>query len=330
MMRISLTRSHISLGAASLMFLTLRAPTIFAQNDSTVTSYPPPIGRLVDIGARRLHLYSQGSGSPAVIIENGNSAVSVDWALVQPEIAKMTRICTYDRAGNAWSDKGSANGSVQQTVDDLHLLLRKAGIHPPYVLVGASIGSLYTLAYQRRYPEEVVGLVLDDPAGDEGLRYLVNGKDMPIYEMTGADMRSAFKPFLKNPPQYQAPTKIEEPFDRLPANLQSVHLWAEKKFFAEKDIINDLITADSWREEFIALRRERLGSTHPLGDIPLILLGRNQSDRERRQGELQAMTALSSAGKLTIAENSGHEIHLYRPDVVIQSILDVLRDARSK
>ncbi len=291
---------------------------------------PPPLGQLVNIGGRQLHLFCLGSGSPTVIIENGNSAFSIDWALVQPDVAKVTRVCTYDRAGYAWSEKGAANGSVQQTIDDLHLLLRTAHISPPYVLVGASIGGLYTRAYQRRYPEEVVGLVLDDPTGDEGLKYMVKGKDTPIYEMSRDDMRGAFKPLLNNPPHYDAPTKIEEPFDRLPSKLQPVRLWALQKFFAEMDIFNDMITTDSWREEFIALRRQRLGSAHPLGSLPLIVLGRNQNDWDVRQKDLEAMTALSTAGRLIVAENSGHEIHLYRPDLVRQSIREVVSAARRR
>jgi pimeloyl-ACP methyl ester carboxylesterase len=271
-----------------------------------------------------------GHGAPAVIIENGQSSFSVDWGLVQPEVAKVTRVCTYDRAGYAWSERGPATGSVEQTVDDLHLLLRAARVSPPYVLVGASIGALYAQGYQRRYPSEVVGLVFDDPAGEEGAKYMVNGKDMPIYEMTGADMRAAFKPLFTNPPRYEPPTKIEEPYDRLPPKLQPLRLWASQKFFAEMDIINDLITADSWRSEFIALRRRRLASPHPLGSLPLIVLGRNQEDNATRQKDLRTLKTLSSAGKLIIVENSGHAIHLYRPDLVTQSIRAIVSAGRAR
>lgn len=295
-----------------------------------VADPPRPLGQLVDIGSRRLHLHCMGSGSPAVIMENGQSSFSIDWALVQPEVAKLTRVCTYDRAGYAWSERGPATGSVEQTTDDLHLLLRTAGVRPPYVLVGHSIGGLYVQGYQRRYPREVAGLVLIDPAGEEGAKYMVNGKDMPIYEMTGADMRTAFKPLFIKPPHYDPPTKIEEPFDRLPPKLQPLRLWASQKFFAEMDVINDLITADSWRGEFIALRRRRLASPQPLGSLPLIVIGRNQEDNDTRQKDLRNLTALSSAGKLIIAENSGHAIHLYRPDLVVQSIRQVLSAARNK
>jgi pimeloyl-ACP methyl ester carboxylesterase len=301
-----------------------------AVRGQDVAPIPPPLGRLVDIGSRRLHLYCVGHGSPAVIVENGQSSFSMDWGLVQPGVAKITQVCTYDRAGYAWSERGPATGSVEQTSDDLHLLLRMAGVRSPYVMVGASIGALYVQGYQRRYPNEVVGLVLDDPAGEEGAKYLVNGKDMPIYEMTGADMRAAFKPLFTNPPHYDPPTKIEEPYDRLPPSLQPLRLWAWQKFFAEMDVVNDLITADSWRSEFIALRRWRLSSPHPLGSLPLIVLGRNQEDNATRQKDLRALTALSSTGKLIIAENSGHAIHLYRPELVTRSITEVVTAARTR
>jgi pimeloyl-ACP methyl ester carboxylesterase len=118
---------------------------------------PPPPGQLIDLGERRLHLNCTGSGSPAVIAENGSGAFSIDWALVQPEVSKFTRFCSYDRAGYAWSDAGPTRDSVEETADDLHLLLHVAGVRPPYVLIGASLGGLYIRAYQRRYPNRIVG-----------------------------------------------------------------------------------------------------------------------------------------------------------------------------
>jgi pimeloyl-ACP methyl ester carboxylesterase len=284
----------------------------------------------VDLGGRRLHLNCTGSGAPAVVIENGSSGFSVDFALVQPEVAKFTRVCTYDRAGHAWSDAGPARGAVEPTVDDLHLLLRRAGVRPPYVLVGASLGGIYTRAYQRRYPEEVVGLVLDDPTSDEGLGYRVNGKDKLITEMSARDMREHFAPLLRSGWHREPPAGIEEPFDRLPKDLQAARLWAARKFVAEDDIYPEYIAAESWRQEFIALRRERLRQKHPLGSLPLVVMGRKQADWETRRRHLDELTALSGAGKLVVAEGSGHEIHLYRPDLVVQAIREVVTAARDK
>ena len=72
----------------------------------------------MDLGGRRLHTILAGAGSPAVVIETGAGAFSVDWTLVQPEVAKVTRVLTYDRAGYAWSDRGP----TQDTID----LVRKS------------------------------------------------------------------------------------------------------------------------------------------------------------------------------------------------------------
>jgi pimeloyl-ACP methyl ester carboxylesterase len=262
--------------AASLLAGLAVSTTYPAAAADDAPTVPP--GRLVDLGGRKLHLNCTGSGSPAVIVENGSSGFSMDWALVQPEVAKFTQVCTYDRAGHAWSEPGPTRGSVEQTVDDLHFLLHKAGIQPPYVLVGASLGGIYTRAYQRRYPEEVVGLVLDDPTSDEGLGYRVNGEDKLIHEMSAQDMRDAFKPLLRDGWHGESPAEVEEPYDRLPKELQTARLWAARKFIAEADIYQEMVSAESWRQEFIALRRERLRQEHALGSLPLIVLGRKQDD----------------------------------------------------
>src|SRR5882762_8109125 len=116
------------------LVLFVRSPRVFGQPDTTAT--PTPLGRLVDIGGRRLHLRATGIGTPTVIVENGSSSFSIDWALVQSKVSLFTQICTYDRAGFAWSDRGPEGNTVEEVVDDLHLLLRTAGVPPPYVLVG--------------------------------------------------------------------------------------------------------------------------------------------------------------------------------------------------
>ena len=87
--------------------------------------YAPP-GKLIDIGGRKLHLYCTGTGSPIVILMAGGGAFSIDWALVQPKVAQNTRVCSYDRSGLAWSDRGPKDETVEQTVSDLHILLKNA------------------------------------------------------------------------------------------------------------------------------------------------------------------------------------------------------------
>ncbi len=292
---------------------------------------PPPLGKLVDLGGRKLHLYCTGAGSPTVIAENGSSGFSIDWYLVQSQVSTFTRMCSYDRAGFAWSDRGPVINTVEQTMDDLHLLLRTAEIAPPYILVGHSIGGMLVRAYQRRYPEEVVGMVLVDATPEEDLGYRVNGVNKLGISMTYEEMESVYAPLLKNPPPRPAlPEKIEEPEDKLPPNLQQAELWAARKWIAEIDMPHSWITAESWKEEFIALHRQRLAQPHVLGDLPLIVLrrGRRSDDvLNQREAELPLM---SSVGVLRIAQESDHEIQLYQPDLVTQAIRDVLKMATKR
>src|SRR5262249_53963409 len=114
-------------------------------------------------------------------------------------------------------------------------------------------------------------------------------------------------------------------------NLQVARLWATRKLLAERDLTSlVMVTNESWRQEFIALRRARLSQPHSLGNLPLIVLGRNQSDNAKRQKHLAELMALSSAGKLIIADNSGLEIHLYSPELVVQAIQEVVNATRRK
>jgi pimeloyl-ACP methyl ester carboxylesterase len=302
-------------------------PKPAASQPKPSAATPAPVGKLIDLGGRRLHAIISGRGSPAVVVENGSGAFSIDWTLVQPEVAKFTQICTYDRAGSAWSDPGPVMDGVEQTVDDLHLLLQKAGVRPPYVLVGASLGGMFVRAYQRRNPDQLAGMVLVDATHDEGFAF--GGKPLPF--MTAEDVQRLFESFRQNPPPpAELPTVVEDPIDRLPKELQASRLWADRKYQGIRDFSRGMVTVDSWRQESIALRRQRLSEAHPLGNLPLTVLGRTKdSDARRRklQGEL---AALSSVGRLVWAENSGHEVHLYRPDVVVQAIREMIEGARGK
>src|SRR6185503_7396802 len=136
----------------------------------------PPPGRLVDVGGRKLHVNCAGSGSPTVVLEAGASSFALDWSLVQPEIARTQRVCSYDRAGSGWSDPRPDVETPARIAADLHAALAAAGERPPYVLVGHSAGGLYVRLYQLEHPNEVVGLVLVDPATEDRLFTLFQGR----------------------------------------------------------------------------------------------------------------------------------------------------------
>jgi hypothetical protein len=118
------------------------------------------IGRSVDIGGRKLNLFCSGEGSPAVILDSGGHTAGYSWIAMQPEIAKITRTCWYDRAGYGWSDPGPSPRTFEAIANDLHTLLHAANIPPPYVLVGATAAGFHVRVYNGLYPNDVAGAVL--------------------------------------------------------------------------------------------------------------------------------------------------------------------------
>jgi pimeloyl-ACP methyl ester carboxylesterase len=323
-------KSRRSLPACALVVLV--ATTLpHRANAQDSTAAPPPIGQLVDIGGRRLHLTCTGRGSPTVIVENGSSSFSIEWALVQPAVSAFTRICTYDRAGFAWSDRGPEDNTVEETMDDLHHLLAVARVPGPYVLVGHSIGGMYVRAYQRRYSADVVGLVLVDATPEEDLEYLSGGKSVAGVFLTWDQLAQAYAPYLKNPPPpRELPTKLDPPDDRLSPELQRDLLWAYRLWLSRIDMPHSWISAESWREEFVALRTLRLAQPHALGDLPLIVLRRGLRTNDTLNQREADLAALSSVGKLIVAPESDHDIHLWSPDLVVSAIRDVVTAARRR
>lgn len=292
--------------------------------------YPPP-GRLIDIGGRKLHLYCTGTGSPTVILVAGGGAFSIDWALVQPKVAQDTSVCSYDRAGLAWSDPGPADETVEQTISDLHILLKKSGEKGPYLLVGASIAGIYIQAYQRAFPKEVAGLVFSNSSNRIGR--LVNGKPGLIWELTEEQIRSTFP--LAASDKGHAPTKEDDPIDRLPSDLRSVRLWLGYKLWQKWEPTKE--TADStlsWRTEFRKEFAETDASKdYPLGALAVVVLSSGplapESKRHSHDEAGPRLDFLSSNTLHVTATGSGHEIHLYQPDLVAKTLVRAVLAIRS-
>jgi pimeloyl-ACP methyl ester carboxylesterase len=152
----------LMIGVVSLAALGAAYQSIATALDKR--AYPPP-DQMIGVGGYQMHLYCTGAnadGSPTVILENGLGSISSAWALVQPEIAKATRVCSYDRAGMGWSDSSPDPRDAQQIAEELHTLLHNANVRGPFVLVGWSFGGLYVREYAGQYGDEVIGLVLID------------------------------------------------------------------------------------------------------------------------------------------------------------------------
>ena len=119
--------------------------------------------RLVDVGGHRLYVKCMGRGGPTVILEASAGAHSSTWSLIQPEIARFTTVCSYDRAGRGKSEPGPVPRTSQTVVNELRALLSNAGIRGPYVLVGHSLGGFHLQLFARQDGgRQVAGVVLVD------------------------------------------------------------------------------------------------------------------------------------------------------------------------
>jgi pimeloyl-ACP methyl ester carboxylesterase len=311
---------------AVIVALVLAMPTL----TQSPQPYPPP-GRLVDIGGRRLHLYCTGEGSPTVVLLAGGGAFSIDWAVVQPKLAQHTRVCSYDRAGLAWSDPGPADETVEQTISDLHTLLKNGGEKSPYLLVGASVGGIYIQAYQRAFPTEVAGLVFSNSSNRIGR--LVKGKPGLIWKLSEEQIRSTFP--LAASDKGQAPTREDDPFDRLPSDLRAVRLGLDIKLWQNWEPTKEKPDSTlSWRNEFLKEFAETDARKHPLGSLPVVVIS---SEPAAPESELQThdeaaprLDFLSSNTIHVTATGSGHEIHLYKPDIVAATLLRTVQAIRTR
>jgi pimeloyl-ACP methyl ester carboxylesterase len=172
--------------------------------------------RMIDVGGFRLAIYCRGTGSPTIVLESGGGRSSAAWLGIEPVLGKTTRVCSYDRPGLGSSDARVLPEPVPavKVVEELHTLLMKAGVKPPYVLGGWSLGGFFNRLYTKRYPDEVVGLVAVDgtpiglpgepswmrPAGQPPID-LLGGPGFPdSYYYAAADAELAAAPDLGSRP----------------------------------------------------------------------------------------------------------------------------------
>lgn len=258
------------------------------------------------------------------------------WATVQPEIARRTTACSYDRAGLGFSDPSSRAGTSVNAVDDLHRLLVAAALKPPYVLVGHSLGGMYVRLYADKYPAEIAGMVLVDPVSEEqGRRYTALDlstktlNDQYVARIHDECIPASAKGFDRSSEVYKRCVGGPDPhfsaeFNQALADNQStaVHfqaVWSE------------------WANVFRTSSDQVRAAKRSFGDMPLIVLSRapfalqpneTQAMRDAKNQlwmELHdALASLSTRGVNRVVPGAGHYIQFDQPDAVIGAVSEVL------
>ena len=305
------------------LLLLLAATGFLYENISEARDrrFNPMAGKLVDVGGFKMHIDCSGQGSPAVILDSGLGDSYTSWYKVQPLIARFTRVCSYDRAGIGYSDASSRPRTSKVIAEELHTLLQAAGIAPPYVLVGHSMGGYDVRLYASLYRAEVTGMVLVDSAHPE------QGKRLPGFNDADARVirRLEFMEFT------------------MPLGLPRVCGFcsgdptvraAECNFHTLREKVAE--------EKALSESASQAAVTGSLGYLPLAVLSHDPDKQvpgvpldvmkpaETAWNQMQEELAhLSTRGSRTIAKNSSHYIQLDRPDLVVEVVHTVLDQARA-
>jgi pimeloyl-ACP methyl ester carboxylesterase len=302
----------------------------------------------------RLNFVCLGEGSPTVVFDAGWSDWSPAWAVVQPRIAAFTRACTYDRAGSGFSDGGPMPRTTERIATELHDALRSGGMGSPYVLVGSAFGGDHVRAFADLFPSDVAGLILVDAdasdvdtpdnrkSDDEGALGYV-----PKLRQCRAAIAAGNTTFALPSPPGRPPRICAQQFFRgLPepewsGKLNSKLLELTQHKVAMWDAIASEMEEVPEDEQWLQQHRRTLGSipvriltsgNHGVGHLdrpPPLDLDQLKYEYDRALAQSRWLT-LSSNSKQIFAKHSSEYIQFDDPDLVVDTVREVVETARAK
>jgi pimeloyl-ACP methyl ester carboxylesterase len=289
-----------------------------ATRHDLATAAPP--GRLRSVGDHRLHIWCTGTGSPTVILDAGLGGTAADWGYVQPGIAKVSRVCSYDRAGMGYSDPGPRPRTSRQIASELAALLDASDLRDPVVLVGASIGGWNMRVFASEYPGRAAGLVLVDARHeDQGAKLKAVGapEDPPWI--------AHIAPFFA----YSGLARLLDIAPGLPINSYAPEV--RPYVLATRLRPSVLEAAASEMLNGSESEAQVRSSRRPL-DIPLIVLSAGRRSNQKVGEVLNALqrdqARLSKHSCLIVAEHSEHAIGFDQPQVVVDAVHAVVEVSR--
>ena len=339
------------LGTGLLLAMLVPAASIFGQQVASGGSSPADIlyaqpGRLVPVNGFRLNLYCMGSGSPTVIFDSGFEDWAPAWSTVQPQIAKWTRVCSYDRAGAGFSDPGPMPRTSVRIAEELHSALHRAGIAGPYILVGAAFGGDNVRTFADLHMREVAGLVLVDADATDLEPTVMQEQDRRGrggFVSQLRDCRNAIAehrplPALGSGLGDSQKTCAQQFFRGLPEAAWSSELNAKLLEIAQTKIaMYDAYASEMEQmtqdEAYLQQHKRSFGSrpirvlTSGNHGVPAAAPDRMKYEHEITQAQARWL-ALSSNSKQIFAHHSSEYIQFDDPETVISAIREVYDQAR--
>jgi pimeloyl-ACP methyl ester carboxylesterase len=300
-------------------------------------------------GARRLNLFCMGHGSPTVLFDSGLADSTIAWLKVQGEVAKVTRACSYDRAGVGFSDPRMGESDTKAIVADIHALLGSAKIRTPILFVGHSMAGLDALLLQATYPQDVAGAVLVDPSFadqfDASADAAIAAGALPAMRKAALDGYHKDIARLRECAALPAPLPDDcaQSDTRLSPSLAAFEKAQESRpsylVTNASEYENMLPTADSRGVD----QKELEAAAPNFGDKPLIVLTHGIAERypgltPTQNAAIEAswsaghnkLAALSTRGSNTVVPDSHHSIQRDHPQAVIDAISKALAEIRGR
>lgn len=292
-----------------------------------------PLGKMVDIGGYKLHIYDTGIGGPTVILDAGMGCNSLDWCLIQSELSKFTRVCSYDRAGMGWSEESPKPRTSEVVVHELHALLKSAGIPGPYIFVGHSFGGINARLFAQRYSDEIAGIILVDAGHEQQLDRLPKAAEK-LHQLVKQRTTLLMLSRLGVTRLLQRLPSAKKQLEKLPASMRPLYL-SQKLHTKHMETI--LAEATAVEESFAQLAH----TEGAIKNIPLTVISAGKAPSPLEAGlsqeennewlahwhELQKdLASKSIKSKHIIAERSGHMIHLEQPEIIIHAVRDMVTE----
>ncbi|HEY2810980.1 MAG TPA: alpha/beta hydrolase [Rhabdochlamydiaceae bacterium] len=287
----------------------------------------PPIGKLVDVGGYNIHLHTTGSGGPSVILDAGMGCNALGWSLVQPKVAEFTQVTAIDRAGNGWSDESPLERTSENIVMESRAALKKANILGPYILVGHSFGGINAQLWASLYPDEVLGVVLVDSSHEKQF------ETMPTPQMNHTMMmlvsRFGIARLVTHLPRYKEGIAVfsEQTQQQLLSQLRTTKFMrtvlGEGAQFEKSCKQLKAVGRSPWNKPLIVISAAKVppaeGSGYSQEQIDAFYVHFKELQKD--------LTTKSTQGKQVIAEESDHMITLNQPQIIVDSIKEMVESS---